>query len=100
MNLRHWCDLDEQIYVSETDEEYKQYAGLEYNEKLIENLAELKISNSRIFIEFFSEPRELLLGSIEDIAYSKTKRLELELHHIRNTKIVSANNVFKACQLE
>ena len=95
MNLRHWCDLDEQIYVSETDEEYKQYAGLEYNEKLIENLAELKISNSRIFIEFFSEPRELLLGSIEDIAYSKTKRLELKLHHIRNTKIVSANNVFK-----
>jgi Peptidase family M3 len=95
LNLRHWCDLDEEIYVSETDEEYKQYAGLEYNEKLIENLAELKISNSRIFIEFFSEPRELLLGSIEDIAYSKTKRLELELHHIRNTKIVSANNVFK-----
>ena len=95
MNLRHWCDLDEQIYVSETDEEYKQYAGLEYNEKLIENLAELKISSSQIFIDFFSKPRELLLGSIEDIAYSKTKRLELELHNIRNTKIVSTRNMFK-----
>lgn len=95
MNLRHWCDLDEQIYVSETDEEYKQYAGLEYNEKLIENLAELKVSSSQIFIDFFSKPRELLLGSIEDIAYSKTKRLELELHNIRNTKIISTRNIFK-----
>jgi hypothetical protein len=95
LNLRHWCDLDEQISVSETDEEYKQYAGLEYNEKLIENLAELKISSSQIFIDFFSKPRELLLGSIEDIAYSKTKRLELELRNIRNTKILSTRNLFK-----
>ncbi|MFZ0203020.1 MAG: hypothetical protein WAL46_04920, partial [Nitrososphaeraceae archaeon] len=95
MNLNHWCDLDEQIYISETDEEYKQYAGLVYNEKLIENLAELKIRSSQIFIDFFSKPRELLLGSIEDIAYSKTKSLELELHNIRNTKIVSSRNMFK-----
>ena len=28
MNLKHWCELDELIYVSQTDEEYKQYAGL------------------------------------------------------------------------
>ena len=34
MNLKHWCELDELIYISQTDEEYKQYAGLEYNEKL------------------------------------------------------------------
>jgi hypothetical protein len=87
--------LDEQIYVSEADEEYKQYAGLEYNDKIIENLAELKIRSSKIFIDFFSEPRELLLGSIEDIAYSKTKRLELELRNIRNSKIVSSRNTFK-----
>ena len=95
MNLNHWCDLDEQIYISETDEEYKQYAGLVYNEKLIENLAELKIRSSQIFIDFLPKPRELLLGSIEDIAYSKTKRLELELHNTRNTKIVSSRNMFK-----
>jgi len=87
--------LDEQIYISETDEQYKQYAGLSYNEKLIEQLAEIKIGSSQIFINFFSEPRELLLGSIEDIAYSKTKKLELELHNTRNTKIVSSRHRFK-----
>ena len=95
MNLKHWCDLDELIYVSETDEQYKQYAGLSYNEKLIERLAEIKISSSQMFIDFFSEPRELLLGSIEDIAYSKTKKLELELHNIRNSKIVSSRHTIK-----
>jgi hypothetical protein len=35
----------------------------------------LKTSNSKIFIDFFSHPRPVLLGAIEDIAYSKTKKL-------------------------
>ena len=95
MNLQHWCELDEKIYISETDEQYKQYAGLSYNEKLMEQLAEIKIGSSKIFINFFSKPRELLLGSIEDIAYSKTKKLELDLYNTRNTKIVSSRHMFK-----
>jgi hypothetical protein len=95
MNLKHWCELDELIYISETDEEYKQYAGLKYDEKLIEQLAEMKISNSKIFIDFFSHPRPLLIGAIENIAYSKTKKLELKLHNERNTKICSSKNMFK-----
>jgi hypothetical protein len=95
LNLKHWCELDELIYVSEIDEQYKQYAGFDYDEKLIEQLAEIKITNSRIFIDFFSHPRQLLLGSIEDIAYSKTKKLELELHNTRNTKIISSRHIFE-----
>src|SRR5919197_6021118 len=94
MDLKHWCELDELIYISETDEEYKQYAGLNYNEKLIEQLAEMKISNSQIFIDFFSHPRPVLLGAIEDIAYSKTKKLELELHNMRNDKVSSSKYRF------
>ncbi len=99
MNLKHWCELDEHIYISQTDEEYKQYAGLNYNEKLIEQLAQMKKRNSTIFIDFFSHPRPLLLGSIEDIAYSKTKKLELDLHNARNTKITSTRHTFKDSQV-
>jgi hypothetical protein len=95
MNLKQWCELDELIYVSQTDEEYKQYAGLNYNEKIIEQIAEMKISNSQIFIDFFSRPKPVLLGAIEDIAYSRTKKLELELHRIRNTKVTSSRHMFK-----
>jgi oligoendopeptidase F len=99
MNLKHWCELDELIYVSQTDEEYKQYAGLNYNEKLIEQLAQMKKRNSTIFIDFFSHPRPLLLGSVEDIAYSKTKKLELDLHDARNTQITSTMHTFKGSQV-
>ena len=91
MNLKQWCQIDEAIHVAATDEEYKKYAGIDNNEKLVERLAELKLSNSKIFINSFSNPKALVLGSIEDIAYSKTKKLELELHNARNTKIISSN---------
>src|SRR5919202_2196234 len=95
MNLQQWCQLDELIYTSQTDEEYKQYAGLDYNEKIIEQLAKIKIENSNIFINYFSYPRTPFLGALEDIAYSKTKKLELELHNARNTKITSSNFLYK-----
>jgi hypothetical protein len=95
LNLKQWCELDERIYIGETDEQYKQYAGFDYSEKLIEQLAEIKLYNSKIFIDFFSDPRALLLGAIEDTAYSKNKKLELELHNTRNTKIVSSKHKFK-----
>lgn len=95
MNLKHWCELDELIYVSQTDEEHKQYSGLKYSEKLIEQLAQMKIRNSTIFVNFFSHPRPLFLGALEDIAYSKTKSLELDLHNARNKKIVSSRHMFK-----
>ena len=80
LDLGQWCQIDEAIHVAATDEEYKKYAGINNNEKLIERLAELKLYNSEIFINAFSNPRTLVLGSIEGIAYSKTKKLELELN--------------------
>jgi hypothetical protein len=93
LNLKQWCELDERIYIGETDEQYKQYAGFDYSEKLIEQLAEIKLYNSKIFIDFFSDPRALLLGAIEDTAYSKNKKLELDLQNIRNTKIGPPKNL-------
>jgi hypothetical protein len=96
LDLTQWCQLDEAIHISETDEEYKQYAGFDYSEKMIEQLAELKLSNSKIFLNYFSSPRTLVLGALEDIAYSKTKRLELELHNARNMKIVSSTHEFNS----
>jgi len=94
LDLEQWCQIDEAIHVAATDEEYKKFAGINNNEKLIERLAELTLYNSEIFINTFSNPRTLVLGSIEDIAYSKTKKLELELHNTRNTKIISSVHQF------
>lgn len=94
MNLEQWCELDERIYIAESDERYKQYAGLPYSEKAIKSLAEIKNANARSFLENFSRPRELVLAAIENIADSSTKNLELELYDARNKRVVSKSSRF------
>jgi hypothetical protein len=94
MNLEQWCQLDERIYIAESDERYKQYAGLQHSERVIEQLAELKSISAKTFLGSSSEPRELFLGSLENIADSSTKKLELKLYNLRNQKIVSSRHRF------
>jgi hypothetical protein len=90
LNLEQWCKIDESIYIADTDEQYKQYGGFAFNEEILKSLAEMKLYNSRIFINSFSQPRSLFINTIESMAYSKTIKLYLELHKARDTKIVSA----------
>ena len=94
MNLEQWCQLDERIYIAEMDERYKQHAGLKYRERVVEQLAEMRAVSSRTFLGSFSQPRELFLSSIENIADSSTKKLELKLYNLRNQKIVSSRQRF------
>jgi hypothetical protein len=94
MNLKQWCEIDERIYIAEADERYKQYAGFDYSEAVIEQLADMKLRNAQIFLRLFSEPREIYLNTIESIADSKTKKLELKLHNLKNKKIISSKYKF------
>ena len=91
MNLKEWCNLDEIVYSAETNEQYLQFSGLDYDKKNIENLSKMKFLISEIFVRSFSEPRILLLSSIENISESVTKPLQLKLHDLRRTKIKSEN---------
>ncbi|HEX2169822.1 MAG TPA: hypothetical protein VHF65_05955, partial [Nitrososphaera sp.] len=91
MDLKQWCQLDEQIYSAEIDERYKQHAGLRYNQRIIERLAEMRAISGETFVNFFSQPRELVLSSLENIADSSTKKLELKLYNLRNEKIISSS---------
>ncbi len=92
MNLEQWCKLDEQIYIAETDERYKQYAGLQYSGRLIEKLAEMRSISAKTFLSSYSQPRELFLSSLENVADASTKKLELKLYNLRNQKIVSSRH--------
>src|ERR671919_8015 len=94
MDLKQWCEIDERIYIAEADERYKQYAGFDYSEAVIEQLADMKLRNAQIFLRLFSEPREIYLNAIESIADSKTKKLELKLHNLKNKKIISSKYRF------
>jgi len=94
MNLEQWCQLEERIYIAEMDERYKQHAGLKYSERVVEQLAEMMAVSARTFLGSFSEPRDLFLSSLENIADSSTKKLELKLYNLRNQKIVSSRQRF------
>ncbi|MDQ3847578.1 MAG: hypothetical protein M3261_01320 [Thermoproteota archaeon] len=94
MDLKQWCQLDEQIYIAESDERYRQYAGLSYNERIIEQLADMRTISAETFVNFFSEPRELVISSLENLADSSTKKLELHLYKLRNEKIISSHCKF------
>jgi hypothetical protein len=94
MDLKQWCQLDEQIYIAEMDERYKQHAGLSYSEQMIERIAEMRAISAETFVNFFSQPRELFLSSLENIADSSTKKLELKLYNLRNEKIISSRYRF------
>jgi hypothetical protein len=94
MDLKQWCEIDERIYIADADERYKQYAGFEYSEAVIEQLADMKLRNAQIFLSSFLEPREIYLNAIESIADSKTKKLELKLHNLKNTRIISSKYRF------
>jgi hypothetical protein len=99
MNLEQWCQLDEQIYVAESDERYKQYAGLKHSIQTITQLAEAKSVAARLFLENFEEPRELYLSSIESMADSSTKKLELKFYDLRNKKVVSSKQKFNGAHV-
>jgi hypothetical protein len=77
------------------DERYKQHAGLCYDERIIERLAEMRTISAETFVSFFSQPRELVIISLENIADSSTKKLELKLYNLRNKKIISSSYKFR-----
>jgi hypothetical protein len=99
LNLKEWCEIDEIVYSAETNEQYLQFAGYDYDKKNIENLSKMKFLISEIFVRSFSKPRILFLSSIENISESKTKTLELKLHDLRGTKIKSRYFKFNGKQV-
>jgi hypothetical protein len=99
LNLEEWCEIDETLYSAETNEQYLQFAGYDYERKNIEYLTKMKLLISEIFVRTFSQPKTLLLSSIENISESKTKPLELKLHELRGTKVKSKDFKFNGKQV-
>ena len=89
MDVLQWCDIEECIFIAETDEVYKKYAGLKHSNELILSLANLRLLNSKLFLKNYVKPHDLFLSVVENFVDSSTKDLELKLHDVRTKKIVS-----------
>jgi hypothetical protein len=61
--------------------------------KLMNNINNMQVLNMMNELSPGLRDRQeaLFLGAVEDIAYSRTKTLELEIYNLRNTQIVSSN---------
>jgi hypothetical protein len=49
MDLEQGYQLDEQFYITEIDERYKQYAGISYDKPMMEQLVEMRTISARTF---------------------------------------------------
>lgn len=94
MNMRQWCKIDESLLIAETDEIYKKYAGLDYSNKIISEISELRLKNSCIFLDLFHDPLDLYVSVATNFAESSTRNLELKLHDLRSRKIKSKKHRF------
>lgn len=95
---KYWCNLDENIYIAETDQQYKQYAGLNFNINILKKLSFLRMENTQLFLnEYCSEdtPKSLITNILETYANSYAKNLEINLHITRNKKIMTKKHKFK-----
>ena len=89
MDVLQWCDIEECIFIAETDEVYKKYAGLKHSNELILSLANLRLLNSKLFLRNYVKPHDLFLSVVENFVDSSTKDLELKLYDVRTKKNVS-----------
>ena len=51
MDVLQWYDIDECLFIAETDEVYKKYAGLKHSNELILSLANLRLLNSKALLK-------------------------------------------------
>lgn len=65
-----------------------QFAGLEFDSSIIEEVTKIKIQGCQLFLKRFNSPRELFLASLETLTNDKTKGLEQKIHETRNTKVI------------
>lgn len=72
MSLNKLRSILENTQIIQNEETYKQFAGLKYDNTVIKEISKLKFTGCELFLGSFSEPRELFLSSLENMAEDKT----------------------------
>ena len=96
MDVLQWCDIEECIFIAETDEVYKKYAGLKHSNELILSLANLRLLNSKLFLKNYVKPHDLFLSVVENFVDSSTKDLDLSYMMLEQRKLfLSINSIMR-----
>lgn len=93
--LSAWAIVDESYSILFTNENWKMYNGLEFDENFMKKVAEQKAAHAGLFLSTSRRPRRLFLKCISDVADASKTPLALELDKARAEKVMSKTKRFQ-----
>ncbi len=93
-SLRAWATVDESYSVLYSNENWKMYNGLEFDEGFMKSVANEKAKHAELFLSASRRPRRLFLKCVGDVADARKTTLALELDKARVDKVVSKKKRF------
>jgi hypothetical protein len=93
--LSAWAIVDESYSVLLSNETWKMYNGLDFDEEFMKKTAEQKASHAELFLSASRSPRRLFVKCVGDVADAAKTPLSLQLDKARSEKVVSNRGRFK-----
>src|SRR5713226_6500342 len=93
-SLSAWAIVDESYSVLYSNENWKMYNGLEFDENFMKSVAEQKAVHAELFLSASHRPRRLFLKCVTDVADANKTSLALELDKARTERVVSKKKRF------
>lgn len=93
--LSAWAIIDESYSILNSQENWKMYNGLDFDENFMKSIAEQKARHAELFLSTSRRPRRLFTKCVSDVSESKKTPLSLELDKARSERVVSKKGRFK-----
>ena len=93
-SLSAWATVDESYSVLYSNENWRMYNGLEFDEGFMKSIANEKAQHAELYLSASRRPRRLFLKCVADVADAKKTALALELDKARADKVVSKKKLF------
>jgi hypothetical protein len=93
-SLRAWSIVSESFSVLYSNENWKMYNGLDFDENFMKQISAQKARHAELFLSASRRPRRLFLSCIGDVSESKKTPISLDLDKARAEKVVSRTKKF------
>ena len=93
-SLSAWATVDESYSVVYSNENWRMYNGLEFDEDFMKAIAREKATHAKLFLSVSRRPRRLFLKCVDDVSDAEKTPLYLKLDKARAEKVVSKKKRF------
>ena len=88
-SLRAWSIISESYSILYSNENWRMYNGLDFDENFMKQVSSQKAKHSELFLSTSRRPRRLFLSCVGDVSESKKTAISLDLDKARAEKVVS-----------